>query len=397
LVLGLSLLATPAVAKPALLVLSLDAPGFPERTIKKLDAAIRKEVRASTKRRYSLLPKPKLPFLQMKLAVGCVDDGAECLSKIASTLGAARVFQTALRGNPREARLVLTLVDRRPGDADRRSADLTEITPDSAEEIRVHVAAMFGVKRRAPPGKLALYVASDIGKLDGAEIMLDDKQIPRASLNKLPAGQHRLEIRQQGFETFVWLGRVRPGRSTRVAVKFVPTRPADAPVADPTPPVVARMPEPKRAAPAADPAPESSPAIVTTPAKREKSGRVISWIFGGATVAAAAVGLVHSVFVLEGQSEMEEKLGILEAECSGIESCRTSPREDKLCLTPPGGGLCYKGRRDAAVATASWIGAGVLAAGTVLAFFLEPSGEPTVTGGVAPTDGGAAAALHVRF
>ena len=394
--------ATGAHAKPAVLVLGLDAPGFPERTTTKLDAAMRAEVKASTHRKYKMLPKPTLPFGQMKLAVGCIDNGPECLGLIGTTLGAELVLQTALRGNPNKARLSFTLVTAQSGHVDRRSAEMEQIAPDSDEELRVHVAALFGVKRKPPPGKLVLYVASDIGKLEGADILLDDKLVTRESLVKIAAGRHRLSIRQQGFETFVWIGNVRPGRTTRVPVKFVPTgQLAVKKQSEVTPPVVARMPEPEPE-PDPEPAPvdEVAAPTVETPAPEVDDGggpRIITWIFGGVTLAAVGVGAAHGVFVLQGQGDLHDQLEALKLECSAIESCRTSTREDKLCLTRTGHEICEAGDRDAAIATAGWITAGVLAAGTVLAFFLEDSGGPAVTGGVAPTDGGAAAALHVRF
>lgn len=390
-------------AKPAILVLELEGAGLPNAVASTLDAAIRDEVRSVVGGRTNVLPKPALDFAGMKLAAGCVEDGVGCLVVIGRTLGAARILQTKISGRSNAGRLDLTLIEVGRGRATKRSFDLTDIAADSAVELRLYVAAVFGVKKKPPPGEIGLFVASEIGKLDGAEVLLDDKKVPRSLLASVAVGQHRVEVRQQGFETFIWVGTVRPGRRTKVGVTFIPTK-SEPPVATPplvtTPPIttppIARL-EP-RPTPAPPPPVDATPPDTTpapTPVQPKKGGRVVTWLLGGAALVAGGVGGFYGVKVLGDRKTLDDMQAELTDACLDDPSCG---RKD-VCDFDGKPQACIDGGRHAAISTVAWISAGALAAGSVVAFFVEGSSgdDVEVSGAIVPTGEGAAASMLVRF
>ena len=271
-------------------------------------------------------------------------------------------------------------------------AELTDIDETSAVELRALVASVFGIKRPIPDGSVALHTASKVGKLDGSEILLDDQPIERTRLEKIKPGQHRIEVRLEGFETFIWVGRVRPGRVTRVGVQFVPTGKGPTPLL-----MTATAALPAQLAPSS-PAPASTvdevPSAEAELTQPTGSPRVFTWLLGGTAVVATAVGILHGVQVLDRERALEPYEAEASRACQANQTCGMS-----LCETPDRPGLCEEGEQSELIANVSFALAGGLAAGAIVAFFVEDDEPETVavTVGLAPTPGGAAASVRVRF
>ncbi len=381
--------ATPALAaKPAVLVLELETQGLPDGVGEALDAAMRAEVAEILGSERSLLPKPALDFDGMKLAAGCTDEGVGCLVVIGRTLGAAQVLQAVLAGSTERARASFTLVEVETEEVRRSAAELTSVDAASAAELRVHVAAAFGVRREPPTGAIVLSATVDLG---GAELLLDDKKIPPSLLSRVPPGEHRLELRKSGYETFIWVGAVRPGRPTQVAVNLTLS-----PVATRGMPPIPGA--PVDVAPPPDPAPGRAPA---PPA----SGRLWTWVLGGAAVVAAGVGTAFGLRVMALESDLTEASARLSAACNDDPTCvqTRSGEQTTVCAFEEASRDCDAASSAATISTLAWVAAGGLAVGAVTAWFLEaPPDEPPaarveVTAGVAPLPGGGAASVQLRF
>lgn len=367
-----------AAPKSTLLVMSLEAPGISDALVTYLDREMREEIATIIGTKMKIMPKPALDYEGMRLAAGCVDEGADCLGIIARTLGATHVFRAIISGDVNSAKTKFLLLDVGPGKARPSGGELTDLDRDSAVELRLQVARAFGVKREPPPGSIGLFVASPVGKLDGAELKLDEQVVEPPALKSIPAGQHRLEVQQRGFEPFLWVGQVRPGKETRVGVELKPLRNgavAAVPVpADPTRGIGA---EPSDAAPA-----------VTTEPAIEPSGPnyLLPGILGGAAVGAGLVALVQGLRVSSIESDLSAFCDANPASCS--------PTSDAVCRARPED--CDAGESAATMSTALWITAGVLAAGSIVTYFLAGDGEPAAYDTeLAPSEGGAS--VFLRF
>lgn len=376
-----------AAPRGSLLALGLEASGLSADLVASLDAAMRAEADDVTGRRVKLLPKPAIDFEGMRLAAGCADDGPECLTTIARTMGATQVLRVRLVGDPLRARVELTVLEVSSGKAQTTTGELTEIDADSGLELRILVAQAFGVKKDAPPGSIALSLTGS-GPLDGAELMLDDRRVEASALKRVSAGSHRLEVRQQGFETFLWRGAVRPGRETRVEVAFQPKAP---------PPVA--LTGAGAATPEVGSGSEVEPPPTTVDASAERAGPnlVLPVILGGVAAAAILFGSIE--------------FGLMKsAESSLAEACRL-PENAARCAPTPGAGEtvcdsanpldhCADGERAATLATISFVSAGVLAAGAATFLYLELTADrstPTYGGSVVPTADGASFSAYLRF
>ncbi|MCC7386668.1 MAG: hypothetical protein IT384_32825 [Deltaproteobacteria bacterium] len=377
-----------AAPKGSLLALGLEASGLPASLVASLDAAMRAEADEVTGRRVKLLPKPAIDFEGMRLAAGCADDGPECLTTIARTMGATQLLRARLVGDPTRARVELTVLEVGSGKAQTTTGELTEIDADSALELRILVAQAFGVKKDAPPGSIALSLAGGSATLAGAELMLDDRGVEASALKRVSAGAHRLEVRQEGFETFLWRGAVRPGRETRVEVAFQPKAPLGVALTG----AGAATPEIGSGSEL-----EAPPTTVDASAERAGPNLVLPVILGGVAAAAILFGSIE--------------FGLMKsAESSLAEDCRL-PENAARCAPTPGAGetvcdganpldQCADGERAATLATISFVSAGVLAAGAATFLYLELAADrstPTYGGSVVPTANGASLSAYLHF
>lgn len=377
----LAVCAVPGAASAAtgVLVLPLEDGGLPASTAKALDAAVRAEVRASLPKS-KLLPPPALSLSDLQIAAGCVDASPACLAGIGRTLRAGRVVRVVGRGSAEQWTLRVLSVNTKTARASSHEAVLAGVDEDSAAELRWHVATALGSEPAPLTGRIELYTASKVGSLAGAELLLDDARVPAGRLAKVSPGRHRVEVRQKGFETFIWLGQVRGGRTTRVAVRFDPKQ------SPPAPPPVVETP-PIAAAPAAPgSSPRAAPVEEVKPIPPESPTLVYTWVFGAGAVAAATAATVLGL-----QTKGVER----DVEAQRL-ACEGDNPVDK------DSDLCRRGQRLEKVQFAVWAGAVALAGAAVAAFFLEDgpaivSGNGNVTVGVAPQPGGAAAALRVNF
>lgn len=389
----LSVLATPglAEARGGILVLKLEQEGLPPAVVEALQQGLRAGVRRA--RRGRLLSPPALDFAGMQLTAGCVDDGPACLATMGRPIGASRVVRTQLVGDQARSELTITVVMVRNQRRRVYQAELTDITADSRAEVAWHASKALGGKPPPLQGGIALLMGSSIGTLEGAEFFLDDKKVSRAALEKLSPGNHRLEVHQRGFETFIWIGDVKPGRQSEVRVELKPTKVATASPPPPPPPAV-ETPPVSPPPPAAVPPPPSN-TVVTGP--NDSQPIFYTFFVGGAAVLAAGTGVVFAVIGKESNDKLHE---LEEENGEGLYSgCVTEKPDTELCNEVNR----YEDRRRLGEVGnyAAFITAGVLAATAVTVFFIEWSaGDESsmdVAVGLAPTDGGAAAGMTVSF
>lgn len=378
--------AAPRKAKGTLLVLGLEAEGFAPADIEALDAAIRAE--AGDVSGLQLLPRPALDTSAMALSAGCEARGAACLRGIGRMLGVGAVMEATLTGDSSAATLSLMLVRVATGKEETITRTLVDVAGESAAEVRVYVAQVFGKKRELPPGSLALVPARGSAELSGAELRLDDRAVRAAALRKVPAGAHRLEVLKPGHQSFVWQGQVHPGRETKVQVAL---EPVPAQVAERPPVPEPAKPPPPEPLPRAQPKPPETQ--VASEADSGGGPRVFTLISSGAAVAAGVVGTIFGIQKLSLDSEIRQAQDVRNEACRGgdVGSCNRSVCDDTLAED------CQSADTKATVATVAWVMAGVFAVGAVAAFFVETPDEPAFAGAVVPREGGADALLRLRF
>jgi hypothetical protein len=356
-----------AAARPGLLVLRLEHDGLGRPLSTALEAAVRREVEAALVKG-RMLPAPALDLESMQLAAGCSNDSPQCLASIGRTLGAAQVLRVRLSGGPKRGVAEVSLVQVSSAKVQRSEVTLGELDAESGPELGWVAARLLNPSRAAPAGALTLAPASGTD-LSGAELFLDDRAVSAQVLASLEPGRHRLDVKKRGFEGFIWIGEVRPGRSQRVEVRLEP-RVAGRAVAE-TPPIGAR--------PSVDPD-RAKVAVAAEPSPTAPSSRVVTWVLAGSTIVAAGVGGVFGARVLSLESEASEA----RLDCSSADFEADT---------------CASGRAAATVANVGWAVAGGLLVASVVAFFVEAPDERDASPqlGLAPRAGGAEATLRVRF
>lgn len=373
-----------AAGADGVLLLPVEHPGLAPSTVEALEEALRAEAKATLDSK--LLPAPALELPDLQVAAGCADASAACLGKIGRILRAAHVVRVITQGSAAELRVRVIWVQSKSGRIQEAEATLYDVDPDSAGEFRWHVARAFGRDPGPLTGRIELHTSSKIGSLAGAELFVDDKPVPAGALQRLPVGEHRVEVRKAGFETFIWLGPVRGGRATPVAVHFEPkTTPAvPGPSAIPETPAIADPPPPTLGATPAQPDPPLSTEQAVEPAPQ----LVYTWVFGASALVAAGAATVLAVQT----QKLEDEVTDLRL------ACKTPEDRDWDHDT------CRSGRSRETIQFVVWGVSAALAGGAVAAFFLEdgPSlfdDEPSqaVVWGIAPTPGGVAGSLQVRF
>ncbi len=376
-----------AQAQGSTLVLQLEAAGLPDATVDALDAAMREEIQAVLPARNRLLPRPALDFTGLREATGCADASNSCLQSIARTISATQVVRVTLTGPAEQVKGSVIVIDAGSGKVRTSAFELADVGVDSVLELRQPIAAAFGVKRELPPGSVALYVASPVGKLEGAEVFLDGVATKPADLGKVAGGRRTVEVRQQGFEPFRWSGPVHAGRETRVGVAFTPTR-APEPVAVVPPADGGVVETPAIDAPPAGEVP--APSIVTTTVEPSSPNYLIPAVLGVGALAAAIVATIEGVQVLSAQSDHAAL-------------CNVSSGRDPRCgeAADPGPTctleLCEDGRTASTLSTAFWVTSGVLAAGAITSYLIVTEladDDSPVTGTIAPAPGGASLILR---
>jgi hypothetical protein len=372
-------------AKSSILIIPLEAPGLSDDVEAALDREMREEIQAILGSKIKVMPKPTLDFTGMRLASGCVDEGPDCLGIVARTMGATQVFRATITGDQKAAKTKFMLLDVGPGKTRVSGGDLTDVSRDSGMEFRIQVAKAFGVKREIPPGTISLFVSSEIGKLDGAEVMLDDKPIEPSGLKNVAPGEHRVEVRQRGFEPFLWSGLVRPSRETRVGVEFRPSRGAAVAAAPPpsSPPPQAASPTPEIGA-----QPEPAPNIVETPVATKDDGPsyLLPAIVGGAAVAAGLVALVQGLRMRSIESDLERFC----QDANNVAACTPT-----ACTGRPED--CDSANTAQVTANVAIGTAAILAVGSLVLYIVASgsSNDPKYEADLAPGDGGAS--LWLRF
>ena len=407
-----------AQRKVGILVLKLEADALSPELANVLDEAIRNGVKKSKK--VKLLPSPALDFGGMQMAAGCLDDGAECLASMGRPLNADKVMRVVMSGTAQQATFTFTqvLVKRPKLRPQVYEAKLTDIAAESKEELTWHTMTALGARPPVLGGSIELSLTGN-GTLEGAEYFLDDKKVPKSALESVAPGNHRLEVHQRGYETFIWMGEVKKGRAEQVRVDLkqkgaLAYDPPPPPPVDATPPVSPPPPdvEPPSIA-QVDPPPPPPPITSVTTTPEEGGGKIVyTFVLGGAAVAAAAVGLAFTVIGLNAQAALKDRAGLENYHaCTGATLVDDNGQPVSPQPTPldKNSADCasfqpYTDRLDTATIghRAGYISAGVLAAGAIVVFFLErASGEPATSSdvafGVAPTDGGGEASMLLRF
>lgn len=370
-----------------LLVLGLEAEGFAAADVEALDAAIRAE--AGDVSGLQLLPRPALDTAALALSAGCESRGGACLAAIGRSLGVSAVLEPSMAGDASAATLSLLLVRVANGREQSLTRTLVDVAGESAAEVRVYVANLFGKKRELPPGALVLVPARGGPSLSEAVLRLDDRAIKADELRRIPAGAHRLEVEKPGHQSFVWQGQVHPGRETKVQVALTPEVVAATP--PPTRPEVA--PPPSLPPPAPRAARRPPEAQVAQAADEGGGVRVFTLITSAAAVAAGVVGTIYGVQKLSLDSEIRQAQDVRNEACRNgdVGSCNRSVCDDTLSAD------CQSADTKATVATVAFVMAGVFAVGAITAFFLEAPDEPAFAGSLVPREGGADAVLRLRF
>ncbi len=383
-----------AASARGVLVLPMDYEGLPEATLKVLNQALRAEAKRSLKAK--LLPTPALSLPDLQVAAGCAGASVTCLGKIGRILRATWVVQAQIRGSAQNLRVQVQWVDTRNGKSGSADLSMQNVDADSATEFRWRVARALGRDPGPLTGAINLRTVSKSGSLRGAELLVDDRPVSAVALKTLAPGEHRIEVRQRGFETFIWMGKVRGGRTTHVAVDF---RPKTAPPAVPstpaisTPPIAAAGPSdsarPGPTAAPTPPGPEAAPSagVQTSPSADSGPRLVYTWIFGAGALVAAGAGTVLAVQTNKLNQDVNDDTPLF---------CKASTDPDWNSDT------CRKGRSRQTAQFVTWGLVGALGVGAVVAFFLEDgpsvlSGEDDVAVGFGPTSGGVAGSLRVRF
>ncbi len=347
-------------AEAQVMALRVEAPGLPDSLAKALDKAVRDEISSIVAPKQKLLPAPALDFEGLRSAFGCPADPNACLQAIAKTVGAARVARVVIAGDSSAAKVTVTLTDTQ-GKTESVSGELSDLVLESAGDIRPIVALAFGVHRDSPTGQLQLYIASDVGRLEGAELLLDEKPVTAAELATVPSGKHRLEVKQKGFEPFIWIGAVRSGQETRVGVGFVPNKNVE-PL--PQPVAVLTKPSPK-------PSPSAAPAVTETSAVAPAKGPnyLVPAILGAVSIGAGVFATIQGVRVKGFESDDASKCDQNPALCVP-DACAAFPED------------CSSARSAATMATVGWVSAGVLAGGAIVAYLIESLGSSSGDGSV---------------
>jgi hypothetical protein len=365
---GPRVVAAPAgAARPGLLVLRLEHEGLAKPLSSALEAAVRREVEAALVKG-RLLPAPALDLESMQLAAGCSSDAPPCLASIGRTLGATQVLRVRLSGGLEKSVAEVSLVQVSSAKVQRSEVTLGELDAESGPELGWVAARLLNPSRAAPAGALTLAPASGTDLL-GAELLLDDRAVSAQALATLEPGRHRLDVKKKGFEGFIWIGEVRPGRSQRVEVRLEPRVAGRATVE--TPPIGARS--------AAD-ADRARVGATVEPGPAPRSSRVVTWVLAGGTLVAAGVGGIFGARVLS----LEDEASTARLDCAGADFDADT---------------CASGRTSATVANVGWAVAGGLLVASAVAFFVEAPDErePATQIGLAPRAGGAEATLRVRF
>ncbi|MFO0724663.1 MAG: hypothetical protein U1E65_12850 [Myxococcota bacterium] len=329
--------------------LRVEAPGFPDALTKALDKAMRDEINSIIAPKGRLLPTPALDFDGLQKSFGCPADVNPCLVVIARTVSAARIVRVLVSGDVATAKVNVTLVEI-GGKTELASGEITDLMVDTAGDIRPIVAQAFGIHRESPSGGLQLYVASDVGRLEGADLLLDEKKVPAAELTTVKAGKHRLEVRQKGFEPFIWVGAVRPGQETRVGVNLVPIKGADI-LTQPT--AVLSKPSPSPS-----PSPSAPPQIAEVAPPRAGPNYVLPAVLGAVAIGAGIFATIEGVRVNNFESSETQKCNLDPSKCVP-DACAAFPDE------------CKDARSAATMATVGWVAAGVLAGGAITAYLIE--------------------------
>lgn len=360
----------------SILVLPFEHDGLKAETVDALSAEMRKVARSSLKGR--LLPVPALEFSDLQIAAGCIDPSAQCLASIGRTLQAAHVLRVLTQGSNRRLQFKILVVRTKAGRGKNYEMTLTDVDAQSAGEFAWHLKKAFGGQPAPLTGGLKLYTASKVGTLEGADIRVDDQTVTVSGLDRLKPGRHRVEIRQTGFETFIWMGDIRPLRVTRVPVRFEPKQilakvPPAALAPDTTPPITSTP-------LAAEPDAEAQ--VATSPS--EEPRLVMTWIFGATSLVALSAG---AIFAAQTQNLEDRAVGL------GL-----------TCVAPNDGNeVCVDGRARQTQQFIAWGAAVGLGAAAVAAFFLEDGPEivsgdsAKVSMGLGPTRGGMAASVLVEF
>lgn len=380
--------------KGTLLVLGLEAEGFPAADIEALDAAVRAE--AGEVSNQQVLPRPAIDTAALALSAGCDGRGPKCLVAIGKSLGVTSVLEVTLTGDTSAATLNMTLVRVANGRDESLTRTLVDVAGESAAEVRVYVANLFGKRRELPPGTISLTQGRGGAELTGIDLRLDDKKATAKDLRRVQAGAHRLEVMKPGHKPFLWQGQVHAGRETKVSVVLESEA-----VAEVVPPPVTALPTPTpapsdgAASPSPTPPRPAAEAEARVDAEEESAGgvRVFTWILSGGAVAAGVVGTIFGVQKLSLDSEIRQAQDVRNEACIGgdLASCNRSVCDDTLADD------CSSADTKATVATVSWVMAGAFFVGAVAAFFVESPDEPAFQGAVVPRDGGAEAAVRFRF
>ena len=382
--------------RPKLLILLLEAEDVPNNVALAVNAAVRDEAGSKTLN-LELLPPPAMDFTSMQLAAACVDDGAKCLGGIGRTLGASKVMRIQLKGPPRKATFRVTVVDVRRKKSKIEDALLEDLGAESLPHVRWVVSKALGGKPPPLTGALALVIGGDEGSLDGAEILLDDKSITEASLAAIPPGRHRLEVRQKGYESFIWMGNVRPGSETLVTVKFKSKLSVPPPPPEVTPPISKAPPppppvksQPGQSGQPGGPKVGVSPPPSTTITQDVQKPRLFkTWFLLGAGVASLAAAFP---FVVIGKNA-NDRLNEINSDNPGLYNfCATSDSPMTQCEDIRGD------RRTVLIASVGNISAfalaGVFGALTVWQFFAE---DGPLLFSASPTADGGQASMRLRF
>lgn len=386
--------------KDKLLILLLEADDIPSNLALAVNAAVRDEA-ASASLGLKLLPPPAMDFTSMQLAAACIDDGASCLAGIGRTLGASKVMRVQLTGPVRKATFKLTVVNVRSRKAKKTEITIDDLDSESLPQVRWWVSKILGGNPKPLVGAIALVIGGDEGSLDEAELFLDDRKVTEASLAKVSPGRHRLEVRQKGYESFLWMGNVRSGQETLVTVKFNAKIRVTPPISKAPPKgpgeLKAQKPEVAKVAPPVKTAPPNGPnkgaEIAPPPPSAEVSPDgprlVYTWVFlgAGAVSLGAAVG-----FVIFGQRANDNLDRAAQDDPALYARCRADD---------PPRGVCDGITGDVRNLTIASIGniagyalAGVFGALSVWQFF-EEDGPLLFSAG--PTAGGASASVSMRF
>lgn len=390
-----------AQANKSILLVEMQGEGIKDEMLNLYDEMLRLEVKEVSG--LNVLPKPALDFEGMKLAAGCAG-GPECLRVIGRMTGAGAVLQSTLSGTNDRAKIEFVLVDVRSGKEKTLLRELVDLDGDDHSEFRNYVAELFGVKRTPDPGQIQLTLKSSLVSLESAEIFLDDQKVSLSRLAGVEPGNHRLEVRMEGYETFIWIGAVREARTTEVTVELKPAAAATPSIGTVTPP------GDKTTSPSLGP---DSTTTVETKEDLEKRGPeslLFTWILGGSSVVAGVTSAIFFFHKTSIENDLQERQ--LRGEL-GQPAIDPSTNEPTYCYQgSPIAEECLAGKTANVRNVGFGIAAGVLAVGAFTAFMVETSyfttwpfgGGSSKDGGVAfspsvsPVPGGGAhAAIHVQF